>query len=37
MRLSDEQIVANLEKGYLIGTYFSVYNKVIVNKKKLTE
>ena len=26
-----------MEKGYLIGSHYSLYNKVIVNKIKLTE
>ena len=34
--LSEEQIVANLEKGYLRGAHCSVCKKIIVNKKKLT-
>ena len=35
--MSEEQIVANLEKGYLKGTHCGACNKVIVNKTKLTE
>ena len=35
MGLSEEQIIANLEKGYLIGAHYSVCNKVIANKMKL--
>jgi len=35
--LSEEQIVANLEKGYLLGAKCSLCNKVIVNKTRLTD
>ena len=35
--MSEEKIVANLEKGYLIGAYCSVCNKVIISKTKLLE
>lgn len=35
--LSEEQIIGNLDSGYLLGASCSVCNKVIVNKNNLTD